>query len=40
MDKIKPWLFTFLGVAVSIAVISRVGFLRNLVYGADTNASN
>lgn len=33
MDKLKPWLFTFLGVAVSLAIINRVAFVRNLVYG-------
>ncbi len=36
MDRIKPWLFTFLGVVVSLAIINRVAFIRNLVYGSTT----
>lgn len=38
MDRIKPWLFTFLGVVVSLAIINRVSFIRNLVYGPATTA--
>jgi len=38
MDRIKPWLFTFVGVVVSLAIINRVSFIRNLVYGPATNA--
>jgi hypothetical protein len=34
MDKLKPWLFTFVGVVVSLAIINRVAFVRNLVYPA------
>jgi hypothetical protein len=34
MEKLKPWLFTFVGVVVSLAIINRVAFVRNLVYGA------
>jgi hypothetical protein len=33
MDRIKPWLFTFLGVAVSLAIINRVPMIRAFVYG-------
>jgi hypothetical protein len=33
-SKIKPWLLTFVGVAVSLAIINRVTAIRTLVYGA------
>lgn len=33
MDRIKPWLLTFVGVVVSLAIINRVPFIRSLVYG-------
>ena len=33
MERIKPWLFTFLGVAVSLAIINRVPMIREFVYG-------
>lgn len=38
MDKLKPWLLTFVGVAVSLAIINRVAFVRNLVYGTQPAA--
>jgi hypothetical protein len=34
MEKLKPWLFTFVGVVVSLAIINRVAIVRNLVYPA------
>ena len=34
MEKIKPWLFTFVGVVVSLAIINRVPMIRALVYGS------
>ncbi len=37
MERIKPWLFTFVGVVVSLAIINRVPFIRSLVYGSTTN---
>lgn len=33
MERIKPWLLTFVGVVVSLAIINRVPFMRSLVYG-------
>lgn len=33
MEKLKPWLFTFVGVVVSLAIINRVGPIRAIVYG-------
>lgn len=34
MGKLKPFLTTFIVVVVSLVIIQRVQFLRNLVYGA------
>lgn len=34
LAKLKPWLLTFVGVAVSLYVINRVAVLRNIVFPA------
>ena len=34
MEKLKPWIMTFIGVVVSLAIINRVAFVRNFVYPA------
>ncbi len=37
MEKLKPWLLTFVGVVVSLAIINRVAFVRDLVNPASAN---
>jgi hypothetical protein len=33
MGKLKPFLLTFIGVLISLAIINRVAALRNIVNG-------